>query len=268
MGASGLSQRQEEPLYAAVEVRLLALTENTDKNMSNRALKLYESARPLESLESFIFRVAQRVSRGGPPLLQLREVSNNEGSLEFSYDVEEKAAVQPEEWGALSGFAVAAALTVRALVTRQKSHILSAVQATSLALAFGGREIPRLSRRVMNTGKIEKAVLGIRSGQLYLKTGGEEVWVDLAPVTSLTVRTFRFHWDSGLSNLHFAQLEMQDGRLLTIAETQESMTARRLVHQLVKPVPVELNFQNIDLYREGDKVSWELGPRLVEPALN
>ena len=62
--------------------------------------------------------------------------------------------------------------------------------------------------------------------------------------------------------------EMQDGRLLTIAETQESMTARRLVHQLVKPVPVELNFQNIDLYREGDKVSWELGPRLVEPALN
>ena len=236
--------------------------------MSNKALKLYESARPLESLESFIFRVAQRVSRGGGSLLKLREVSNNEGSLEFAYDVEEKPSVQPEEWGALGGFAVAAALTVRALVTRKSGHILSAVQATSLALAFGGREIPRLSQRVMATGKTQTAVLGLRSGQLYLKTGGEEVWVDLAPVTSLTVRTFRFHWDSAGPNLHFAQLEMQDGRLLTVAETQESVAARRLVHQLVKPVPVELSFQNIDLYREGDKVSWELGPKLVEPGLN
>jgi hypothetical protein len=236
--------------------------------MSNKALKLYESARPLESLESFIFRIAQRVSRGGGAQLLLREVSNNEGSLEFSYDVEEKAAIQPEEWGAMSGFAVAAALTVRALLTREKRHILGAVQATSLALAFGGREIPRLSRRLMSTGKTQTAILGIRSGQLYLKTGGEEVWVDLAPVTSLTVRTFRFHWDAGTSNLHFAQLEMQDGRLLTLAESEESMAARRLVHQLAKPMPVELTFQNIDLYREGDKVSWELGPRLVEPALN
>ncbi|MFA5505050.1 MAG: hypothetical protein WC423_06470, partial [Vulcanimicrobiota bacterium] len=126
----------------------------------------------------------------------------------------------------------------------------------------------RLSRRFLNTGKVETAVLGLKGGQLYLRAGGEEVWVDLAPVTSLTVRTFRFHWDAEASNLHFAQLEMQDGRLLTIAETQESMAARRLVHQLAKPVPVELNFQNIDLYREGDKVTWELGPRLVEPALN
>lgn len=236
--------------------------------MSNRALRLYEITRPLESLESFIFRTAQRVSRGESSPLQLREVSNQEGSLEFSYDVENKAALQPEEWGAVGGFAVAAALAVRALVTRKTGHILSAVQATSLALAFGGREIPRLSRRVKNTGKAEQAVLGLRGGQLYLKVGGEEVWVDLAPVTALTVRTFRFHWEGVPAQLNFAQLEMQDGRLLTVAESEDSLTARRLVHQLVKPVPVELTFQNIDLYREGEKVSWELGPRLVEPALN
>lgn len=236
--------------------------------MSNKALHLYETARPLESLESFIFRTAQRVSQGGGSLLRLREVNNNEGSLEFAYDVDQKAAVQPEEWGAAGGFALAAAFALRALVTRRTGHILSAVQATSLALAFGGREIPRLSRRVMNTGKTEQAVIGLRGAQLYLKTGGEEVWVDLAPVTALTVRTFRFNWESTLPNLHYAQLEMQDGRLLTVAESQDSMTARRLVHQLVRPVPVELTFQNIDLYREGDKVTWELGPRLVEPALN
>jgi hypothetical protein len=236
--------------------------------MSNKALQLYEVTRPLESLESFIFRTAQRVSRGERRPLSLREVSNNEGSLEFSYDVEQKTSVQPEEWGALGGFALAAALAMRALVTRRTGHILTAVQATSLALAFGGRELPRLSRRVKNTGKTEHAVLGLRGGQLYLKVDGEEVWVDLAPVTSLTVRTFRFHWSAAPQNLHYAQIEMQDGRLLTVAETTESVTARRLVHQLVKPVPVELNFQNIDLYREGDKVTWEMGPRLVEPALN
>lgn len=236
--------------------------------MSNKALHLYETARPLESLESFIFRTAQRVSQKQSSLLKLREVSNNEGSLEFSYDVDKQFSVQPEEWGAMGGFAVAAALTVRALLTRKTGHIVSAVQATSLALAFGGREIPRLSRRVRNTGKTVQAVVGLRGSQLYLKTGGEEVWVDLAPVTALTVRTFRFHWDGAPRNLHFAQLEMQDGRLLTVTETSDSVAARRLVHQLVKPVPVELTFQNIDLYREGDKVTWELGPRLVEPALN
>lgn len=236
--------------------------------MSNQALALYETTRPLESLESFIFRTAQRVSKGERPPLKLREVSNNEGGLEFSYEVDQRASLQPEEWGAVGGFAVAAALAVRAAVTRKTGHILAAVQAASLAFAFGGRELPRLSRRVKNTGKVEHAVLGLRGGQLYLKVAGEEVWVDLAPVTALTVRTFRFHWDSAPPTLHFAQLEMQDGRLLTVAETRESVTARRLVHQLVKPVPVELTFQNIDLYREGDKVSWELGPRLVEPALN
>jgi len=236
--------------------------------MSNKALQLYENTRPLESLESFIFRTAQRVSRGRDKALHLREVSNNDGSLEFSYEIEDKRAVQPEEWGAISGFAVAAALAVRALVTRKTGHIVSAVQATSLALAFGGREIPRLSRRVRNTGRRDRAILGLRGGQLYLQVSGEEVWVDLAPVTSLTVRTFRFHWEQAPDELHFAQLEMQDGRILTVAETEESVSARRLVHQLVKPVPVELTFQNIDLYKEGEKVTWELGPRLVEPALN
>ena len=236
--------------------------------MSNKALQLYEKSRPLESLESFIFRTAQRVSRGEARVFQLREVSNNEGSLEFTYDLEHKSSVQPEEWGALGGFAVAAALTVRALLTRKAGHVLTAVQAASLALAFGGRELPRLSRRVKSTGKIERAVIGLRGSQLYLQVGGEEVWVDLAPVTALTVRTFRFHWAGAPQHLHFAQIEMQDGRLLTVAESQDSVAARRLVHQLVKPVPVELTFQNIDLYREGDKVTWELGPRLVEPALN
>lgn len=236
--------------------------------MSNKALQLYEATRPLESLESFIFRTAQRISRGDGRALKLREVANNEGSLEFSYDVQEKSAVQPEEWGALGGFAVAAALTFRAILTRKSGHIVTAVQATSLALAFGGRELPRWSKRIQSTGKVEQAVIGLRGTQLYLKVGGEEVWVDLAPVTGLTVRTFRFHWSGAPKNLHYAQLEMQDGRLLTVAETEESVTARRLVHQLVKPVPVELSFQNIDLYREGEKVTWELGPRLVEPALN
>lgn len=236
--------------------------------MSNKALRLYEATRPLESLESFIFRTAQRVSRGETHQLQLREVSNNEGSLEFTYDVEQKAALQPEEWGAMGGFAMAAALTLRALVTRRANHVINAVQAATLALAFGGRELPRLSKRMKNTGKIERAVIGLRGGQLYLKVEGEEVWVDLAPVTALTVRTFRFHWDQAPTNLYYAQIEMQDGRLLTVAESEESIGARRLVHQLAKPVPVELSFQNIDLYREGDKVTWELGPRLVEPALN
>jgi hypothetical protein len=236
--------------------------------MSNKALQLYETVRPLESLESFIFRTAQRVSQGYQRQLQLREVSNNEGSLEFFYDIEQKGSVQPEEWGALSGFAVAAALAVRALVTRKTGHVISAVQATSLALAFGGREIPRLSRRLQNTGRTDRAVLGLRGGQLYLKVSGEEVWVDLAPVTTLTVRTFRFHWAEAPKELFFAQLEMQDGRLLTVAETTESVSARRLIHQLVKPVPVELTFQNVDLYKDGEKVTWELGPRLVEPALN
>ncbi len=236
--------------------------------MPNKALQLYESTRPLESLESFIFRTAQRVSRGEKRQMTLREVSNKDGGLEFSYEVDQKSAVQPEEWGAVGGFAVAAALAVRALVTRKSTHIINAVQAASLALAFGGRELPRLSRRVKETGKTEHALLGLRGGQLYFKVGGEEVWVDLAPVVSLTIRTFRFHWKEAPPSLYYAQIEMQDGRLLTVAESTESVTARRLIHQLVKPVPVELNFQNIDLYREGDKVTWELGPRLVEPALN
>ena len=94
--------------------------------MSNQALALYESTRPLESLESFIFRTAQRVSRGDKKVMSLREVSNNEGSLEFAYEVDQRSALQPEEWGAVGGFAVAAALAVRAALTRKAGHVLAA----------------------------------------------------------------------------------------------------------------------------------------------
>lgn len=236
--------------------------------MPNKALQLYESTRPLESLESFIFRTAQRLSRGEPRTLVLREVSNESGSLEFLYDVEKKTSFQPEELGAVGGFAVASALTLRACITRKSSHVLGAVQAVALAFAFGGRELPRLSRRFQDTGKVERATICLKGSQLCFEVGGEEVWADLAPVVGLTLRTFRFRWKDGPSDLCFAQVEMQDGRLLTLSETSESNAARRLLHQLAKPIPVELTFQNVDLYREDEKVSWELGPRLVEPALN
>lgn len=236
--------------------------------MSNRALDLYEISRPLESLESFIFRTAQRIAKGGEQLLHLREVSNAEGSLEFIYEVDDSKSLELPEIGALGGFALAGALTVRAIVTRKPAHVLGALQAASMALAFGGRELPRLVRRFKEPGGAQAAILGLRGGQLYFKVGGEEVWVDLAPVTGLTVRTFRFHWEAPQKTLHYAHIEMQDGRLLTVAETDDSVAVRRLIHQIAKPVPVELSFQNIDLYREEEKVSWELGPRLVEPALN
>ena len=39
--------------------------------MSNKALSLYESTRPLESLESFIFRTAKRLGEGGARQLSL-----------------------------------------------------------------------------------------------------------------------------------------------------------------------------------------------------
>jgi hypothetical protein len=236
--------------------------------MSNRALDLYEQCRPLESLESFIFRTAQRASLGGGTVLQLRNVENNQGGIEFCYDVDVRRKMELQEMGALSGFAVAAALALRALVTRRSGHVLGAIQATSVALAFGGREVPHLIQRVRKRKDPGSVVLAIRGSQLSFKVGAEEVLVDLAPVTGLTVRSFRFHWDPPRPALHFAHIEMQDGRLLTITETEDSVALRRLVHQIAKPVPVELSFQNVDLYREKEKVSWELGPRLVEPALN
>ena len=236
--------------------------------MSNRALELYEKSRPLESLEGFIFRTAHRTYRGLGPLLKLGSVSNNQGALEFCYEVDEKRSMELPEVGALGGFAVAAAFALRALVTRRGGHVLDAIQATSVALAFGGREVPKLWSRVNKSHTGQPVTLSIRGGQLSFKFSGEEVLVDLAPVVGLTVRTFRFHWDSPHPVLHFAHVEMQDGRLLTLTETDDSVAVRRLIHQLAKPVPVELSFQNVDLYRDKEKVRWELGPRLVEPALN
>jgi hypothetical protein len=229
--------------------------------MSNRALDLYEQSRPLESL-------AQRTSRGGEPLLHLRQVGNNQGGLELTYEVNDKRGMPLQEVGALGGFAVAAAMTLRALVTRRTGHVLGALQATSVALAFGGREVPRLWQRARQQKKTEPVVVSLRGSQLSFKVGAEEVLVDLAPVTGLTVRTFRFNWEPSRPTLHFAHVEMQDGRLLTITETEDSVAVRRLVHQLAKAMPVELSFQNVEIHKEQNKISWEMGPRLVEPALN
>lgn len=236
--------------------------------MSNRALELYEQSRPLESLESFIFRVAERTYREESGMLKLRSVETHEGALEFHYRVVERTPFALQEAGALSGFAVAAVMTVRALLTRRTPHVLGAIQAASVALAFGGREVPRLLRRARRRAEGDAVLLRLRGSQLCFQVGAEEVHVDLAPVSGLTVRTFRFHWTTPRLVLHFAQVEMQDGRLLTVAETEDSVEVRRMVHQIAKSLPVELSFQNIDLYKGQNRFSWELGPRLVEPALN
>lgn len=236
--------------------------------MSNQALDLYELSRPLESLESFIFRVAQRAVKGGDYPLRLKEVSEGDKSLEFRYEVQSKSEMGIEDIGTLGGFALATALTVRALVTRKTGHILGALQAASVALAVGGRDIPRLVRRAKEPSGPRSAVIGLRGGQLYLKTGGEEVWVDLAPVVSLTVRSFSINWEKPVKTLHYGHVEMQDGRLLTLMEAENCADVRELIHKIARPLPVEVGFQKIDLYREGERVSWELGPRLVEPALN
>ena len=236
--------------------------------MTNRALELYERARPLESLESSIFRTAQRASLKQPPLLRLKAVSNQEGSLEFEYQVEAGRHLEIQEVGALGGFALAAALTLRALVTRRTGHILGALQASSVAIAFGGREAPRLWRKATSSGNPKSVLLGLRGSRLYFKVQEEEVWVDLAPVTGLTMRSFRYHWENAPPTSNFGQIEMQDGRILTVSESEDSVSIRRLIHQISKAIPVELSFQNIDLYKEKERVRWELGPRLVEPALN
>lgn len=236
--------------------------------MTNRALELYEKTRPLESLESSIFRTAQRANLGHSWELKLNSVSNQDGSLEFEYLVETGRQLELQEVGALGGFALAAALTLRALVTRRTGHILGALQASSVAIAFGGREAPRLWRKATSRQTPSSALLGLRGSRLYFKVEQEEVWVDLAPVTGLTIRSFRFHWDQAPASLNFAQVEMQDGRILTVSESEDPMAIRRLVHQIAKALPVELSFQNIDLYKEQDRIRWDLGPRLVEPALN
>lgn len=236
--------------------------------MTNRALELYERTRPLESLESSIFRTAQRASLGHPPTMRLKAVSNQEGALEFEYQVDSSRPLEIQEVGALGGFALAAALTIRALVTRRTGHILGALQASSVALAFGGREAPRLWRKATSTQSPKSALLGLKGSRLYFKSEDEEVWVDLAPVTGLTMRSFRFHWDQAPTHSNFAQIEMQDGRILTVSESDDSISIRRLIHQIAKVIPVELSFQNVDLYKDKERVRWELGPRLVEPALN
>ncbi len=236
--------------------------------MTNRALDLYERSRPLDSLESFIFRTARRLSEGHSYLLNFQSVESSETALEFLYEIKRDRRLGPEEIGGLGTFAIAGALAVRAILTRKSSHLIGALQATSVALAFGGRGMGRLLERVKHPNTEQVVKMGLQGSQLYFKVGGEEVWVELAPVVGLTVRTFRFHWEVPNSTLHYAQIEMQDGRILTLLETTDSVRVRKLVHQLSRPVPVELSFQNIDLYREQEKISWEFGPRLVEPALN
>lgn len=236
--------------------------------MGNRALELYEKSRPIESLESFIFRVAQRASMKRAGVLLLRSFNNSKEKIEFSYEVLDDESLGPEELSALGGFAIAAAMLTRAILTRRTSHLFSALQTGAMALAFGGKEVPRLWRRLKDRKQPLPAILELQGGQMAFKVGEEAVLVDLAPVTGLTVRAFRFHWQPQRPILYFAHVEMQDGRVLTLTEAEDSVSVRRLLHHLAKPVPVELSFQNIDLYREGNRVTWEVGPRLVEPALN
>ena len=55
---------------------------------------------------------------------------------------------------------------------------------------------------------------------------------------------------------------------MPVIRCAEAVEARRLAHQLANGLHLAMSFQNVEVSEVPNGYSWEMGPQLVEPALN
>lgn len=174
------------------------------------------------------------------------------------------------EYSSLGKVALTGLLFARAFLTRSPTAWAGALSAGALAFLDGEETIQKARGAIMRIGRagnLGKATLRLTSGEAILVYEGQQIHISLAPMRQVVLRAVRGPGDTG-EVAYCIHLDLQDGRVMPVIRSQKAVEARRLAHQLAAALHLSMTFQNVEVSEVTNGYSWEMGPQLVEPALN
>lgn len=233
------------------------------------AVDIVHHFKPVNELDQAIYTMVRRLKQRQPMPFPLKGLQVQDNLVEGRYEVRENPAEELGETASLGALATTGALFLRALVTRRAAHWAGALGAGAVVL-MTAPDLVRKARAAVDrwTGRGGLAVLKVQPEDVVLTYGDQEIHMTIPPMKGVVLRTFR-HQLTGRSEQHYAlHIELQDGRIISLAEWEEALAARRTTHQVARALHLAMAFQNVDVTEVDQGYSWELGPQLVEPAMN
>jgi hypothetical protein len=235
------------------------------------AMDIVHCFKPAEHLDQAIYRDLLKSRQKSPDDLRFLSLLPGEEEATLIYEVMRLPQKQvTSEYSSLGKMALTGLLFARALLTRKPTHWAGALGAGALAFLDGEETIQRARGallRIGRAGNLGKATLRLTPGEAVLVYEGQQIHISLAPMRQVVLRAVRGPGDLG-DTAYCVHLDLQDGRVMPIVRSQKAIEARRLAHQLAASMHLSMTFQNVEVSEVTNGYSWEMGPQLVEPALN
>lgn len=235
-------------------------------------MDIVHSFKPLDHLDQAIYRDILKVKNGKGEDFQLVGVTAEAQQIVLEYEVRRLPGEnEKREYTSLVGLAAAGALLARAALTRKPHHWAQALSTAGVAL-LGGEETLSRARsaieRLSRGGKLGTARLRIAQGEAVLTYRDQEIHMSLPPMKNVVLRTFRRALGGKPTQSYAVHIDLQDGRILSLNRWNEPLSPRRVGHQVAAALQLSMVFQNVEVTEVTNGFSWEMGPQLVEPALN
>lgn len=235
------------------------------------AMDIVHCFKPAEHLDQAIYRDLLKSRQKDADEIRFVSFLSGQEEATFVYEVLRLPQRQlSSEYNSLGKVALTTLLFARALVTRKPTHWAGAVSAGALAF-FDGRETLQKARgaiqRLARAGSLGKATLRLTTSEAILTYEGQQVHISLAPLRQVVLRAVRRPEDT-VDAYYCIHVDLQDGRVLPVLRSLNAVEARRQAHQLAKALHLSMSFQSVEVSEVPDGFSWEMGPSMVEPALN
>jgi hypothetical protein len=236
------------------------------------AVDILHCFKPLEHLDQAIYRDILKGSQQDEEFA-LNRLDVGAKTVTLVYDVLRLPRRELHgELSSLGTIGVTSLLFLRAAVTRKAHHWTGALCAGAVAL-IGGEETIRKAQsamyRLSHAGKLGQVFLKLTGGEAVVTYRAQQVQMSLAPMRQLVVRSFRrAHNTRSVEMTYGVHIDLQDGRVVSLHRTGAPIEARRLGRQLAGALQLPMVFQTIDVIQVQNGYSWEMGPQLIEPALN
>lgn len=227
--------------------------------------------RPVDHLDQAVYRDILRSRQKGGEEFSYETHTSGTRELSLVYNVVRLPAQESDgENTSLGKLAIAGLLLARAVVTRRPQHWAGALGAGAVTI-IGGEETLRKARSALK--KIFRNGLGqvffkVVPSEAILTYESQEIHISLAPMKQVAIRALRYQSEPESMSTYCLHVDLQDGRVLPLYRGQEPLAARRLGHQAAQALQLPMVFQNVEISEVKNGYSWELGPTLVEPALN
>ena len=234
-----------------------------------KAIDFVHVFRPVDHLDQAIYRDILRGEGEQELAYEKMDLKPKQASFEFKV----KALPTEDSSGeaaSVGKLALTSILLAQAIFTRRPAHVAGALCAGAVTL-IGGEETLRRAKSAFQ--RVFKQDLGflklqIQPGEARLRYQDQEVQMSLAPLRQVATRALRQAGQADKDSKYSLHLDFQDGRVLPLLRGLDSVMARKIGHQLSQALQCAMVFQSIEVSEVRNGYSWELGPQLVEPALN